>query len=63
MKGKRKMDPKFSAGDIGAGQSVHPLVTGALPSSLDVATPQASPDGDTSIGRYMANRLADSPSA
>lgn len=29
MKGKRKMDPNVSAGDIGAGQSVHPLVAGA----------------------------------
>lgn len=34
MKGKRKMDPNVSAGDIGAGQSVHPLVTGACKLAL-----------------------------
>lgn len=33
-KGKRKMDPNVSAGDIGAGQSVHPLVVGACELAL-----------------------------
>lgn len=31
---ERKMDPNVSAGDIGAGQSVHPLVTGACKLAL-----------------------------